>query len=591
MAETIDSGAPERPAGALDPVPVTWGQHGLVAAIVLIATVPFLDKAYHIDDVLYLKGVDEILRGHDAYHGVVLWDAEDGQPAPLFRTDFNPPLWKYVLAATIRLAGGREEWKLHLAESAFVWLAGFGVYRLSRRFSSYPVWCTALIIAGPFFLPGQNVMLEGPMLCFAAWSLEFECRAWTSGRMRWAWLSGVLLAAAILTKYTAGMLIPVLVIGACWQRRPLSLVVLIVPTLALAAWTAHNVALYGEPHLGAHGFTLGIEEIPARLLTVLRCIGAVTVFAPALAMVLYRSGRAGRATLVACLGIGAASAWLDLSLVLHRSNSQGWTPNRLQQIHYVVFGFLGAVTIAALIGLAIHALARGERSPHRFDRRSFLESWLLLMLVFNTVCVPFNAIRHLLLFFVPLTWLVVDYMVGKVDSFAARRNLLVASLGLGFCLAAADYEFAGTYRRVAQTSIRKAVRSQAALGRHVWFTGNWGFVYYASQEKALPLLDDPTAFGMPPVAPGDLLYDSMLLNWGSSSRLHQLPAIDHLQPPSASPFRTVSPNVHYYAVSANALPWEIFVVRSDPREPDAWFELPPIDDIVVRRFGAIGPKS
>ena len=580
----------------------------MVWLILLFATLPYLNKAFHVDDVLYLRVADQILHTPlDPYHGLVLWDAPDGQPASLFQTDFNPPLWKYLLAGTIRLFG-RSEWTLHLLESAFVWLAGLGVFRLSRRFSAFPVWCTAMIVLGPFFLPGQNIMLEGPLLCFSIWAIEWQCRAWQTGHSRWAWLAGVALALAVLTKYTAGLLFPLLALTSLWLRRPRALVVLVLPILALSLWLGQNVTFYGQPHLSAHGFTFDVGQWPARVLTVLRCIGAVTLFGPAIVLGLVRRRR-GWAWLLLTLLIAGVMAWLDLTQARATAAMENWTPTALQAVHYILFTVHGTVILLGLLGLALLPLLQGgacsercsARTPdisgsegdHQLqkvgapDRREsrwrhlprfFLTGWLLLLLVFNVTSVPFNAIRHLLLGLVPLTWLVAEEL-AKWKSSCCRRNLLIASIGLGVILASADYELAGQYRKLA----RSVVAPRVAAGQHVWFTGNWGFVYYASQAGANPIVEAPARYGLPPVGAGDLIVNPILLTWKPFPPVGFPPvkATGHLQPSAWHPVRTLAPGVHFYYVAPHSLPWEVLVCSTAPDEKEAWFELPPVDDVVL----------
>ena len=46
-------------------------------------------------------------------------------------------------------------------------------------------------------------------------------------------------------------------------------------------------------------------------------------------------------------------------------------------------------------------------------------------------------------------------------------------------------------------------------------------------------------------------------------------------------FRSIAPNVNYYSILAYSLPWELLVQPPAPDEPDAYYELPPLDDVVV----------
>src|SRR5262245_55228141 len=74
--------------------------------IVFASTVPFLGKAFHIDDPLYLAVARQILnRPWDPYGGEIIWERSSES---LFDADFNPPLWSYVLAGVMAWSGEPE---------------------------------------------------------------------------------------------------------------------------------------------------------------------------------------------------------------------------------------------------------------------------------------------------------------------------------------------------------------------------------------------------------------------------------------------------------------------------------------------------
>lgn len=589
MAATAEHQIEHPPSSLLEASPLRPSQVAAVVAILLLATVPFLNKAIHIDDVLYLRVAEQIRRTPwDPLRGAVLWDAEDGLPASLFDTNYNPPLWNYVLAGALgTFAQDRAEWKLHLVESLAVWLAGFAVFQLSRRFSRHPVWCTGLIFWGPFFLPGQNLMLEAPMLALWCWSLEFAVRAWRTNRWRWILLAGAGLSAAVMTKYTAGLLLPLLVLGSLWHRRPKGLWMAALPVLTVLAWTAHCIWFHGQPHLGSQRFQLGWEEIPLRILTVVRCVGAVTIFGPIVALVLWRAGAAARLWLVA-LSVGAVLlAWMDLLRIVERVTLMfQWHLSNLMMAHYLVFSFHGAVILLGAVGVACSRWFSGRRTLRTLDAEGFLECWIAGLLAFNVLCVPFNAIRHLLIGLVPAVWWMSIQLHRCGDSTWLRRAMFTCSTVLGFALAWGDYEFAGVYRDVAQ----KKVLPFAATGAPVWFTGTWGFAYYASQAGGNPLVQQPERFGLPPIGRGQKIFNPMLLNWKPfpPDFLPEVAALDHLQPPAASFVRTIAPGVHYYSTLDYALPWELLIQPAHEDEPEAIYELPPVDDILI--FQVVGDR-
>lgn len=554
----------------------------LATAVALLATLPFLNKAFHIDDVLYLRVADQILRTPlDPYQGLVLWDAPDGQPASLFMTDYNPPLWKYILAATIHLVG-REEWKLHLVESAFVLLAAAGIYRLGRRLDVSPAWLVAMILLAPFFLPGQNIMLEGPMLAGAAWSVELALAGMERDDVRLSWLAGVFAALAILTKYTAGLILPPLALAMILRSRARHLVLLIPPIVFLAAWSAHNVIVYGRPHFGAHGVPFDLSEGLDRSRTLVRTIGGMSVFGPWLALRLFREGWPGRAALLAIVIGGGCFAAFDLdrsNALLHQMTDGEFTLAQGTQL--VLFTFNGAVVLGSFAALTGVDIARGRRTLRPLDADSWLEMWMLLSLVFNVVSVPFQAVRHFLLFFLPTT-IRLGRLLGPGQP-GGRAVVTISSI-FGIFLAVADYQLAGMYRDVASEQVPR--HRLAAGGSAVWATGNWGWIYYATQAGAAPLVEKPEQYGLPAFAPGQFVLNPTLISWKRFPPTGFLPvaAVGHLQPSNNNWLRTLAPVVNYYFVSGYALPWEILLFPPHQDEKEAFYEIPPLDDIVIFRI-------
>lgn len=566
----------------LAPLPSTLSQRLAVAAIVLAATLPFLNKAYHIDDVLYLRVANQILHTPwDPLGGQVLWDAEDGQPASLFDTNYNPPFWNYVLAGAIAtFAPDRAEWKLHLVQSIAVCFAGFGVFQLSRRFSRHPVWCTGLIILGPFFLPGQNLMLEAPMLALWSWSLEFVVRAWQTQKWPWIVAAGVSISVAVMTKYTAGLLIPLVALGSLWYRRPKALACLILPVLVLAAWTAHSIAFHGQPHLGTQRFELQWSDVPLRLITVARCVGAVTVFGPLVLVILWNKGHFGRLAVAAVTALAAMFAQWDLVRIAGNVSLMfDWNLSDLMKAHYLLFTLHGTIILMGGAVLACGAWFTKNRDIRGFDPAGFLECWMAGMIVFNVFCVPFNAVRHLLMGLVPAVWWISLQLHGIGPRPWLQRLSLGTSALLAFALAWGDYEFAGTYRELA----RQHVLRYATTGRPTWFTGSWGFAYYASQAGANPLVNEPQRFGLPPLLPNQFIFNATLLNWNPfpPKFVPAVQPIEHLQPAASSFLRTIAPGVNYYSTLDYALPWELLIQRPHEEETQAFYELPPVDDIVI----------
>jgi hypothetical protein len=563
-----------------------WTEGVLVLLVALAATLPWIHKAYHIDDVLYLTVADQILRTPWAPYGdpsksYVLWDAADGQPASLFETDYNPPLWKYVLAAGIRF-WGREEWKLHLLTSAVVWLAAWALYLVSRRWTNRPVWCVAMILIGPFFLPGQNVMIEPVLLCLAAWSLYFLIRAWDEDRPRFAVLGGVALGLAILAKYTAGVLAGLFVAASILFRRPKSLAFLLPAAALPAVWMLHNEIVYGRQHLTSHGVVFQPTEWPVRVLTVLRIVGAASFFLPIPVSRLWRRGVAGRTALLASAIVALCLGCLDFAQAHATFREWGGAARWGVAAQFVAFTTLGAWVVLCMA--AESALERLEDprawSARRVDR--FLEIWMAGMFAFNVCCVPFNAVRHLLLFFTAMTWRAAR--MAPLDARLSPSLCLVVSACLGFLLAVADYEFANKHRDFVRSSLARDVQTH----RQVWYTGNWGWVYYALEQGASPYLEAPQLWGLGRVQPGDRLYHPEFVNWRAlHAYSNRLLEDEPRRIPSIFPVRTIVAGAHYYGVVSHALPWRVPIYLFEAPDGDLRCDVIPLD--VVRVFDVLPP--
>lgn len=557
-----------------------------VVVIALLATVPFLDKAFHIDDVLYLLGADQIRQSPWAPYGdkdetLVLWDALDGGPASLYQTDFNPPLWKYVLAGAIGIVG-HDERKLHALSAVVTLLGAIGLYLIANRWTNRPVWCVAMILLSPFFLPGQNLMLEVPVLCLAAWGTFFHQRAWESGRTLDIALGGVFFGLAVLTKYSAGMLIPVFVVGSLLHRRPRVALSAVVSFGFVALWYAHNQWIYGEWHVSSHGVLFDPESWPIRALSVLRSVGSVAFLGPIILVALARLR--GMLWVAGILAASIAVGAIDVLQARTFYQVNGMVILPIQAAHFWIFTSLGTATLLGMIALSLSQWlgAPSEWKEARTDR--FLEFWILVMLLFNVTSTPFCAVRHLLLALVPLTWWTARQAAPLAPLMS--RVALVVTIALGFSLAAADRELANFYRQLARENIRQDI----AAGRRVWFTGNWGIHYYAAREGALPLFRGTEEHGLGRPHPGDRIYNPVLTSWLPFDD-RNLVWTEHLQPESLIPTRTIVAGANYYSVQSYALPWSVLLLSPKPAEGRVGYQFPPIDHVRIFDVVKVNPET
>ena len=174
----------------------------------LIASLPFLGKAYHIDDPLFLWSAKQILSNPIDFYGFnVNWY---GHEMPAYLVNKNPPLTSYYMAAVAYLFGW-DELSLHcgllLPAIAFI----LGAYRLARYFCSSPLPAASFACVTPLFMVSSTtVMCDVMMLSLWVWALVF----WIGGTLRnenvALYLASFMAVSCALTKYTGVFLFPLI---------------------------------------------------------------------------------------------------------------------------------------------------------------------------------------------------------------------------------------------------------------------------------------------------------------------------------------------------------------------------------------------
>jgi len=551
----------------------TWRGPLLAACVGIAAVATFLQKAFHIDDVLYLAVARQILRDPlDPYGDVIRWEEE---PESLFDADFNPPGWSYVLAAGIALAG-ESELALHILEGLCVVLAAIGIYRLASLYTRYPLAATASLILGPALLPGYNIMLEGPLTALLAWTIYHLVMANRSAPIRRTALAACLSAAAVFVKYTAAVPLGAAWIGLLWRRNRGAWFV-IGPAIVIAVWSAWSYCQYGRAHpieillraQTSEREPMGISlwESWGRIHGTIRGYGAVTTLAIPAAVLLLRLNPS--LFLVVVL-TGAVMSWVATEDLVIRTTMKGqglrqgavWWAS--PYLHAYAFAFLGTLALAAVF-LAYRRTGTTERSmpqPREDQGQEVLVLWNAAMLLFGVFGVPFLAVRHLAIGIIPATILVYAYVERQDEQNSSRfgraavygATVLAVLLGLG--LADADRRFANWYREMALTKGHDAVQLGKKTGNTAWFFGHWGWVYYA-ESVGMRLYDPRTC----DLKKGDIIVFPVILTWKLEylERPEVRDALQlaaHITPTTPNPLRTISREVHYYSGGSWNLPWQ-----------------------------------
>jgi len=468
-----------------------WFGYSLIVCIWLFACFWNFGKAFHIDDTGHL----EIARWIAAnplrpMSGMLSW-GEDFQPIHFTN---QPHLYFYLMAIWGSLFGWTEA-SMHMLMSLFAFWAIYAFYRIVRFIHpEFAILPTALFALSPAFVVGQNSMVDIPLL--AVWTGFYWAllNPKISERNRYL-ISAMLCSAALLIKYSSLILLPALVLHMILRKQNRQLVWGLLPLIALAIWSAFNFYDYGGIHI--LGREIGKYQNQSYLqfaVSWLRTLGSITPFAVlAIIAMIYRS-----------TSIISKSAWFLISIFnLLAYSFVLWffiaSPSNDVAINYVLkwlFLINGAALIWIIATMSIKRLINGNLNIVQLT----LLYWLVSSALFIIFFAPFMAIRHVLLVIPPVvlllsSWVMVENKARKFVSAIVVLSLMVTSL-----LAMADRWYADIYRQQAALIANSMPRQSA-----IWFNGNWGWQWYASQSgmRQFSLLDD-----RPKPRPGDFIVSA-----------------------------------------------------------------------------------
>jgi hypothetical protein len=420
-------------------------------------------KPVHIDDTVVLHVAQNILKDPlRPFAGEFFWLEE---PQPLAKVTTNPPLVSYWLALFVAV-GGYREWWLHLAFAPFVALLGWGMYRLTARFTGqeWAWWGVGWVLLSPAVLPGMNLMRDVPAFALFVGGLACWVEGLAQGNRRWLITGALLGGLSGLAKYTALFWIPLVLFYTLQQRAWRQVGWMLIAVLPITAWSAMNLWTDGEVHLiYLWQERRGSAPWEAKFLPGVVCLGASTLLLWGL-LPHWREALGQGWLWKTALIAGACGGLIYWHLTLFEGR-----PIYAQTLFWLVCG-------GVLLGTVLLVSPRAENGSD-----SFLRVWLAAALIVAVWGVPFQAMRHLLYALPPIVLLWAP-RVGK------RPFLLLLQGLLSLMVIAADYDYAVRYKRIASEF------AELFAGERVWYAGSWGWMFYAEQHSFRKLL--PTGEGL-----------------------------------------------------------------------------------------------
>ncbi len=537
----------------------------LLTLLVLLVTLPFLDKPVHIDDTFVLQISRQILeKPGDPFGFDIDWF---GHLRPVAEATTNPPFISYWLAPFAALSDYNER-VLHLAMVPFYLLWAWAMYRLAQHYRGGGWLLTLLLVSSAPFLVSGNLMRDVPASALATGGLWLWLEGPDSRTRRL--LGGLLLGLAVLAKYSVAVLLGVWVLRVLLRRRWQELHHLWVPSILVGIWCGFTWWAYGIPHplylLLERSSSPGILW-QDKFFSGLTILGSGLYLAP---LCLLQSWM--RRAWVELAGVLAAAG--AVALWAHRFYQQPW------DTEYQLW--LAAGTILLAYGLLAVRDARAvpaqEAAPAggQGRERLFWAAWLAAPVVFSTFFVPFQAVRHLMPALPPLL-LLLSRRLQEAWSRPRQKLVLVALMtiqaAVTLTVSVADWEYAAVYRDFARLQTLKRDPERT------WFVGHWGWMFYAQRAgfRQLHRGEEPP--------PGDLLLWPEKVHIGdvfsgAEGFRERLGLVERVVYPGVIPVRTMSMEAKagFYAVIRQRLPYRFHGSA-------------PLEVMRVYRVGAQSPQT
>lgn len=459
-------------------------------AILVIATLacllPFADKAFHIDDPLFVwAGRQMQTRWWDPYGFDVNWY---GWAMPMHEVTKNPPLACACIALIISMFG-ENELALHIGFFLQAIAVVLGTYALARRLCDHPVYAALAALFTPVFMVSSTtLMCDVLMVALWIWAVVFWMRGLEGNRPLLLILAAILVGACSLAKYFGIALIPLLLVYSLMRNgRPgWWLAYLLIPLAIIGLYEDAVRSLYGHglmwdafSYANQHE-AHGTGAIFFKALTALGftggCCAIVLIFAP----MLWHSRPWVGAAIVAIFLL--PTTWiLSGTLAVYVGG-----PARL--------GIMLLWTLLILGGLGVLALPMLDWKRHTNAEALMLLLWVWGTFVFCIFNWTING-RSVL----PMIPAVAILLLRRIEfvrgSTKLRLNWLFGTAAVfSLLVSLADYRLANSARAAAAEIQSKFGNSSSTT---VWFQGHWGFQYYAQANglRAFDLMHPQTRRG------------------------------------------------------------------------------------------------
>ena len=455
----------------------------LATIIPVICLVPFITKAFHIDDPLFLWCAKQIqTHPFDFYGFTANWY---GQQQPMFLINQNPPLISYYISVVASFFGWGEI-TLHIAFLIPAVCLSIGIYFLACFFCPLPHIAALIAVLSPVFLvSSSNIMCDTLMLSFYVWAIFLWLYGIEKDKSLYLLCASILISLSSLTKYFGISLIPLLLFYTLVKKRKLGAwsIFFSIPIGVLLGYHFLTLVLYGNSLL-LNAATLAINpdfadktpSIIKRTLTGLSFTGGCMA-----GILFYTHLLWSRRAL-----FGGAIIFLMLTAALVCMNAESiiTTPNISTIPYYLIIQYSIFITIGGQILL----LSVADLLTYKDAKSMLLFLWVFGTFVFASY-LNWTINARTVLPMIPAVGIIV---IRRIQTKTGLKNSLKSFKYIWPLIPAALIALSATWADVtlanSQRTAAREITSEFNNYPHtIWFQGHWGFQYYMQSIGAKPL--------------------------------------------------------------------------------------------------------
>jgi len=516
---------------------------------ILFVIIPFLAKPIHIDDTSFIYMAEQIQKDPlRPYSFVIVW----GGSIKTGTEYKDTPLMAYYIAFILTFFG-ESELLFHAFFLIFPVIAGNTFYFLAKRFLKKPLIPSLLLVSTPtFMVMSHSLMLDIPVLAFSLLSILFFLKGIDNSNNFFLFLGGLFAGIAYLSKPTAIVLLPILLLYILLKQRYIYALYLLIPVSIISLWAFHNFFLEDSvPLIETLPWFLAtrdsLPKILAYLFSNLGYIGGATIFPfffvwPFIKKKIYRNF--WLLTVLFSILISVSLYFLSTSFI-----SGQYSFLELFLFTLFISSFLFFLVVLVGTYLPYYRNITKERILKHSDHL-FLSLWLIGVFIFNSFIIG-GAARYNTLFLPPLVivyfTILNKHLVKKTTLLLV--TLLASTLLMGYAVSYADYQYATSYKKFVEDN------AENYAGK-VWFLGHHGFQYYMERHGFMALLSNSKA-----PSKDDIIIKADIPSPGRiSPELQQRITIQQIvQAHSDFPIRIQNPDSHagFYTYGGGFLPFSI----------------------------------